>query len=817
MTFRSRLLRWFFGAPALSLAVATTFAVGVGLSTALFAYLAFYLFPTFEAPEPERIAQIDVGTEQKPNSFLSADELRALVSSNAFELLAGTSPVGATVTQGRESQHAWGRTTGPDLFPLFGARAVFGRLLLAADESPGAEPVVVLGHRLWRGLFGSDPKVVGRRVALNGHEFTVVGVVARGFQGLGFASEYFVPLAQADRLTGLLRATTPDDRWLAVWARIPPGKGARERATTRAASALAGLDATSPLPDGARRSVRVSLATEPGDWIRTDPYFAGARYLTGAAALFLLLAATNVSGLLLARATARDREWAVRKALGASPGRLAAEIAGEAALAVFVGLLGALAVARLVMQWLEHALITPVGGIGASWAVEDARVFSIDGRLLAFASAATVLALLVAIGAPLARVLARSPIRVLRDESAGGGVDRRRLAPRRLLVVAELALAVVLVIGGTLLVRTLRGLAAADPGFDANGLVLATVHLPRSAGGATADFATYSSLVERAKTLPGVRAVTLAHLGPNSGWAREASAAPSENPDRLFDVSYNFVGPRYHSTLGVPILAGRELDERDAPTAPPAVVVSRALALEWFGEENVVGRRLRTELPTGGGDAGPEFEIVGVAADAGVTSPSERHRPWIFFAYGQKRHSRMVLVTRTSTPIGVLEPSLRELVTSTSADASLIELVSTEEQLERALHAQQINAAISGALSAAGVATALGGLVALQLFTVQLRRRDLGIRAALGASRHALLLAVLRDSLGLAAIGGAVGLAAAAAATRLIESLLFGVQALDPATFVVVPLALAAAVVVSSLPPALRAARVDPAESLRAL
>jgi predicted permease len=809
-------LRPLVGAPWLSFAVATTFAIGVGVATALFAYLSFFLFPTLDAPEPERVAQVDVVTEKEPSSFVSVDELRALTASGSFDLLAGTAPAGATVTFERRGLHSWGRAIGADFFPLFGARAALGRLFVAADDAPGAEPVAVLGHRLWRGLFASDPGVVGRSIELNGRSFTVVGVVEYGFQGVGFASEFFVPLRQSDRLLGLTRFETPEEKWLFAWGRLPADPVARVQATARARSALAGLDATTPLPDAAKRRLHLTYATEPGDWIRTDPYFTGARYLTAAAALFLLLAAGNVSGLLHARATARDREWAVRKAMGASPVRLAAAIAAEVAPAVVLGLLGAVAVARVVMSWIERALIATVGGLGTTWAVEDARALRYDGWLVAFAAGAAVVALAVAVGAPLLRVLRRPAIRALRDESAGGGTDRRRLAPRRLLVVGQLALAVALVVGGTLLVGTLRSLAKADPGFDSGGLVLATVHLPRSPAGNAADVATYLTLVERAAALPGVRAVTLAHVGPNTGFTREAKAAPVEKPGALADVSYNIVGPRYASTLGVPLLVGRELDERDAPGAAPAIVVSRALARKLFGDENVVGRRLRTDLPVRQGDLGPEFEIVGVVEDAGVTSPSEPARPWIFFAYGQRRHSRMALVLRTATPVGTLEPALRDLVSAVRHDASLIDLVSTEEQLGRALHAQRINATIAGGLSVAGLATALGGLAALQIFTVNLRRRELGVRAALGASSRELARSVLRDSLALAAAGAVVGLAAAAAASRLLQGLLFGVRPIEPVVFLAVPLLLAGAVVAASLPPARRAARVDPTESLRA-
>ncbi len=810
--------------PILVAAIAATLALGVGAATALFVYLSAFFRPVIPAVDSSRLVQIQVGTEKEPAGSSFA-EYRALATSPALEVTAANYGAAATVSFQGDNAFAWGQAVTSSFFRVFGGRALLGRLLLPADDVPGGTPPIVLSNRLWRGLLGADPRAVGRSVELNGRRFTVVGVLARGFQGTGYACEWFVPLAEIDHLSGVARLGDPHEKFLFVWGLVPRGAAGSigiERAASTLAGVARGLDAEIPLPEGARRAVRLAPATLMGPDFREDPYYLAARALTAATLLFLLLGAGNVSGLLLARATARDGEWAVQKAMGASPWRLAAAVVGETLPLVGLGLLGATGVAFAILRRIEGMLLTPIGGLGSNWMVEDAHVLRLDGRALAFALLAASVTLALATLPPLARALRRSPARALGASGARSGIDRRTLAPRRLLVAFEMALAVVLTVGGVLLARTLRAYMTADPGFVTDRLVLMTVYLPPTSAGAdraVANAAFYRDLAARVAELPSVSGAAVTFVSPNSGLSpNRFKAAPVDRPDGGLEAETNIVGPGYFATLGVPLVAGRELAVSDRPDGPPVVVVSRRLATKLWGDAaRALGRRLRVDLTVRPGQAGPDFEVVGVSADAGISDPAHPEQPWIFFVYGQRRSARMQLVLRSTEQLATLEPKLRAAVSALRAEASVVGLVSAEEQLARALGRERLNAQIAGGLALAGLATALVGLVALELFTVQLRRRDFAVHLALGATRRDLSRQVLGESLRLALWGGLFGLAAAAAAARLLQSLLYGVSPLDPWTFLGVPLLLAAAVLAASWWPARRASAVDPAENLRAL
>jgi predicted permease len=804
-------------APGLSLAVALSIAVGVGAATGLFGYLMSYLHPRLAAPHADRIAAVRNQTPRGPLWSSSSAELAAIRGAGAFERVSANTAVNATVGTEGGNRFAWGQLVEGDFFELFGGRAEHGRLLAPADDAPGAPAVAVLGHRLWRTAFDADATVVGREVTFNAVHCTVVGVAARAFEGVGYSSEFFLPARLGDALTGLARSENPIDRWLNVRGRLAAGPGALERATAQIAAAHAALDESAPLPDDEVRRPLLVFETDFDPESEEDPFFHASRLLAGAGILFVLLGAANLAGLLLARATARDREWALRKALGASPARLAAAMVAGLLPPAIAGLAGALAVAKVVEGWIEATLLTPMAGLGPGWASETGEIFELDARGVGFALLATAAVVALAAAPPLVRVLRRDPQGALREASAGGGQGRAVLAPRRLLVAAQIALAVMLLVGSGLLARSLGAAAAAEVGFQTQGLSFATINLPRGSGGPSADVASYLGLLERARSLPGVSAATVALVPPLAPYARTLDAARAESPDAVETHSYNIVAPGYFSTLGVPIVAGRALDERDAPGSPPAVVVTRALAERLWADAPAVGRRLRIVGFTRPDESGPDFEVVGVAADAAYVEPTRPSPAMIFFAYGQRRHSRMTLVTRVGLPLAALEPALRDAIAATRDDASLVDLVPADEQLHRTLHPLRLNATVASGLALGGLATSLLGLFALQSYTVHLRRRELAVRAALGATSRRLAALVLREATRLAAVGVLVGLAAAAATVRLLASLLYGVSVADPWTFVAVPLLLATTVLLAAWLPARRAARVDPAENLRVL
>jgi len=796
--------------PALSATIVATLALGVGVATALFTYLDVFLHPRLEAPDAERVAEVWFGSEADPRHQASSVELDALRRGETFRDTFGASTIGASLGATDGSRYAWGQLVSGSYFPFFGVRPTFGRLLGPADDRPGAPPVVVLGHAIWQSDFGGDPAVVGRAVRVNGAQLTVVGVAPAGFTGLGYATGFFAPLSQADSVSGVARLGVAEEQWLRVVTRLP--RGTSLAAASEALAAVEReLDRSAPLEEGPRKPLLVA-ATRFDPASREDPFFRAATALNAAAVLFLLLGSANVAGLLLARATAREREWAMRKALGAAPGRLVAALVRELAFPAAAGFAGALLVAIAVARWLEGMLLTPLGGLGPGWAAPGEEVLQLGARAYAFAGLAALVTIAFAALPPLVRVLRDDPVRALRSGDARSGA---RLGPRQVMVALELALAVVLLVGGALLARTLRSTMSADLGFDARGLSIATIHQPR--GSARPAPVVWNALLDQVRRLPGVRSATLAHVGLNAGWTRETRVAVDDSPESWRDVEYNLVSTQYFSTLGVPIAAGRALDERDAPGAPASVVVSRTLAEKLFPQQSAIGRRLRVDLPVRAGDSGPDFEIVGVAADAATTSALSPHAPTVYFAYGQRSHSRMSLLVRGAGPLSTIEPGLRRALAAAAPEAAIVDLVDAQEQLLRSLHPLRINATLAVALAALGLGTAVAGLLALQIFAVSLRRRELGVRLALGARERQLARLVLGDSAKLATAGALAGVAGALALTRLLESLLFGVAAVDPWTLVLVPLALVAVVLAAGLVPAYRAMRTDPAEVLRSV
>ena len=548
--------------------VVLTVALGVGVATVLFDYLASFLHPRSRMPHPDRVTMARNVTPRMTLWSFSSLEVEAMRDLPGVELLAATTVVNATVTTDAGNLFAWGRFVTGSYFELYGGHAAFGRLLGPGDDTAGAPCVVVLSQRLWRNGFAADPAIVSRSLRINGETCTIVGVVARDFAGEGYASELFVPARLGDRITGLARSNDPVDRWLSVYLRVAPAVGSRERAAAALRAAFLALDERRPLPDGEKRHPILVAADAVDPELAEDPYFLAARLLAGAGLLFVVLGATNLAGLLLARAAAREREWAVRKALGASPARLASAILGRLAGPAALGWLLALGVATAIGRWMSVVLHTPMAVIGPSWASEDARSFLLDARDVVFAAAATALVVLVAALPPLVRVLRRDPCLALRAGSPGGGADRTVLGPRRGLVVGQLALAVVLLVGSGLLVRSLLAVAASPLGLDPHGLAFATINLPRTGaagGGAASDRATLVRAVESTRALGGVANATLALLTPVSPASRRIDVARAEAPGEMRNRDYNIVGPRYFATLGVQLLAGRPLDERDTP------------------------------------------------------------------------------------------------------------------------------------------------------------------------------------------------------------------------------------------------------------
>jgi putative ABC transport system permease protein len=799
--------------PGLSLAVILTLALGIGACTALFAYLIAIVWPALDAPDADRAVWIYAGTQKEPrNSASYLDFLDLRRHQSAVRDLVAVGGFGASVGHGQDVTFAWGQTVSGDFFSFFGTRPEAGRLLQPADDRLGAEPVAVVSHSFWTGVLGGDPKAVGRPLRINGSTFTLVGVTPKGFQGRGRPTPLYVPVAQGERVTGTSRFQKRDFGWLELLGRRAPGVSL---AQARAALDVAGhaLDATAPWPEGKRRMAVVS-ATDLDPEYANDPYIAAARVLMAAAVLFLLLGCANVANLLLVRATARQREWGIRASLGASRWRLAGSVAAESLVLCLAGGALGLPLAAVMARRIETYVLTNPGGLG-SWS-EGTELVRIDLRAFAFALLAALLCALLCGLAPALRALRGDLVAPIKSDAAGAtGGPAGALAPRKLLVVAQVALSALLLLGGSLLVRTLRQAESVDPGFNPRRLVLATLFVPRASVSNEGVLGVYKKALERVRRLPGAQAVSLCYNPPLAGIFRTTEVASREHPNAPVKTGYNIVVPGYFETLGIPIVQGRPLDLRDRRGGAPVVVVSRALARKLWGHENPVGRALTVADPPQFGDAGPTFEVAGVAEDVRIDSLTRPMGPVMYFAFEQRFHPRMTLAVRSLLPPDELAPALRQAVSAAHPDVSVVDLLPLDEQIQRSLNEPRMYAEIAGLFGLLGLLVAVLGLFSLLSYTVSQRTREIGIRMAVGAGEGEVLRLVLRQGMALVAVGIVLGVAGSFALTRLMSSLLFGVGATDPFTFISVPVVLLLVTLLASWLPAQKAARLDPLKALR--
>ena len=667
--------------PAVMLPAVLTLALGIGANTALFAYLAEILWPTIEAPQAERVVAVYSATAEEPRMLASYPEYVDLRDRQTSVVdLVGTSRVGASISDGERTSFAWGALVTGDYFAFFGTRPALGRLIQPADDRADAPPVVVLSHRFWRGTLGGNPDVLGRDLRINGLNLTVVGVAAEGFQGAGLASAVYLPALLTDRLTATSRLHDRDARWLNVLGRLAPGVPA---ARAQAAFEVLGrsLDAAAPLPDGKARRMAVVPYGEYDESWGDQAFVDRARILMAVASAFLLLACASIANLLVARAIAKQREWGIRASLGASRTRLLSGVLAESLVLCLAGGAAGLAVAVVLARRIEDYVMTSPGGLG-DWS-EGTRLLHFDARMASFAGLVTVLCAALGALGPVLRVLRGDLLVPLKSDATGGGGNRGGLAPRKILVVAQVALSILLLLTGGLLVRTLNRAQNVDPGFDPDGLLLVTVNIPRNAMAEEDGGAIYRRVLEEGRRTPGVSSASLAHVMPVAGWSRPVQVASLERRDEEVEVAFNSVAPDYFKTMGIPLLAGRALDERDRADAPRAVVVSRGLAQRLWGEQAAIGRMVRVVDPTAPEIAEKPFEVIGVAQDVRATALVEEPKPLVYLSSEQRKHPRMTLLVRSSAPSAVMATELRRALRQAHPDLAIVDLVTCREHMAR--------------------------------------------------------------------------------------------------------------------------------------
>jgi predicted permease len=780
--------------------------LGIGATTTIFSVInALFLRPPAQVGEPERLVSIFTSDFSGPafgtSSYLDYLDFAAGVP--ALASVAATSPRPFSVATGGESFRTLGELVTDNYFEVLQVALSAG-----AGFVPGSsETQAVISHGLWTRLFGGDRGVIGRTLRLSGHTFTIVGVAPAGFSGSirGVRMDVWLSLAAQ-------RVLDPADDWLeergdrglALIGRLRDG-ATPEQAKDHLAVLAARLHGAYPeqWTDVAGKPRRVTVLPEREARIfpsirGTVTQFLG--LLMGVASLVLLVCCANLANLLLARATVRRRELAVRLALGGGRGRLVRQLLTEGLVLAALGGAGGVGLAL----WATDVL----GAFQPPLPVPVALDFPLDGRILLFTlfvSAATVVlsALVPALRAT--RLDAATALRG--DLSASAGA--RRFGLRDALVVGQVALSLVVLAVAGLFITSLRHAVRLDPGFRQEGLALLRVELGVQGYDSARGQAFYAELERRARALPGVQAAALAEILPLglTGQRRGVEVegyAPAEGEDMEFGV--NTVSAGYFETMGIGIVRGRGFEPGDRAGAKPVAVVNESFARRFWPGENPIGRRFST------GRAGVR-EVVGVARDGKYRSISEDPQPHFYEPFGQAYEPDMVLVARGTNPEALLAPLARE---AHALDPELpLEASTMAEHLGLAVLPQRIGSAVLASFGAITAMLAALGLYGVMSYVVSQRMREIGIRVALGARGRDVRMLVLRRALAVTITGLAIGLVGAAVAGRLLETFLVNVSPSDPATLVAVTGLFTAVALLASWLPARRAAAVDPVLALR--
>ncbi len=829
--------------PGFTLAALIILSVGIGANTAAFSLVHGLLLRPLPFPDSENIVSVGQASPVgRGASMLSSAQLLHLWDeARSFEQLAAYSPLPVVLDSPDGPVNLFGAAVSPSFFPLLRAAPQRGRLFTDADAVEGAHRIVLLNHSTWMNRFGSDPDIVGAPVGLNGEPHTVVGVLPAGFEFE--RAEIWTPFVVRPDQEPVDGGLFIEGATLGI-GRLRP-EVSPEQAATEVRTIL-----DRPRPDDAGRWIStfgtrvISLREEMG-----RPFRPALLMLTAATGLVLLMACANVAGLLLARGIVRRRELAIRGALGAGRGRIVRQLLTESVVLSVGGGAAGLAVTAAIMLAAPALVPRSVPGLA------DAGV---DGTVLAFAAGLSIVAGLVFGTVPALAWSRVDLVRVLNDASATAGDGFGRLGTNKaqaLLATGQVALAIVFLTGAGLLLRSFVALVTLDLGFDPTNVVITRTVDPAigrifGAGGqlgpdeleamnAREQRFTQTLLMqmERVRNLPGVEAVALASQMPfGVDGARPLHVvgrpAPSEPQERLM-AGIRMVSPGYTEVVRLRVLAGRFFTERDTAGSPRVAVVSEAFAREAFGGEPAVGQRLAQWRPFPFPDArrgndgrdDETWEVVGVVAD--VRSPLSPASSFmsstaggVYLSLLQPGMDRMpsfnlpgVIVRTASEPLAVV-PFLREVLADVSPGA-IVNATALDDVLLSLAAQPRFYAVCAGIFGTVALLLAAFGLYSLLSYTVSQRRREIGVRMALGAGSRAVLMLVVRQGGVLVGAGVAIGLPAAAAATRIVESLLFGVTPADPPTIAAVTTILLAVGFIACWLPARRAARIDPMDVLR--
>ncbi|HYL68755.1 MAG TPA: ABC transporter permease [Candidatus Limnocylindria bacterium] len=789
--------------PGFTAVAILTLALGIGANTAIFSVVDAVLLRPLPYPEAQNlfvVYQTNTGLGVPKNGVSYPNFLDWARQSKSFEELTAVRTASFALTgQGAPTYIEAAPVTG-NYFDLFRVKPLLGRTLQLSDDAANAPPVVVISERLWRSRFASDPSVVGRTISFDQHPVTVVGIVRGEFHPPmpNPDAELWVPLAQSDIFSDL--RTRRGGHYLTVLSRLKAGV-TWAQAQAEMTSIEEGLE--QQFPDD-NKGWGVTLISMQNDMV--GDFRAAMLVLLGAVGLVFLIASANVASLQLARAASRGREVAIRVALGAGRSRLVRQFLTECILLSVMGGIAGLALAYATVRGLT------------SWLPADLpRVAEIhmDARVLSFGLALSIFAGIISGLAPAWRAGGARFSEALKEGARGGGEDKSRRNLRSLLVVGETALAVILLIGSGLLIRSFVRLQEVNTGFNVSHLLTAEISLPRAQYSKPEQWTAFEKqLLERMQSMPGVQEATAALPLPfvggylNLGFSIEGR--PQQSRSEAFAGNFFTVSPNYFHALQIPLLRGRAFTEGDSANAPKVCAISAVMARKFFPNEDPIGKRVVVGYPRD-----VPREIVGIVGDVKDVNLAAPEAAQIYAPFAQNPFWAIAVAIRTQGEPGQLSAALREQVLALDPLLPVEGIKPMTMVLAESVAQPRFRTTLLGLFGAAALLLAAIGIYGVISYNTGQRTREIGIRMALGAQQHNVLKLVLREGLLLTLTGVALGLAGALALTRFLATLLFGVGAGDPITFAGVGGLLVGAALLACYVPARRAMRVDPIVALR--
>ena len=795
--------------PGFSFVAILTLALGIGANTAIFTVVNAVLLRPLPFREPDRLVMLLEKTTQLPTVTTSwQNYVDWRDQTRSFDAVAATRPLTVTMTGGGEPERVPARMVTSSLLPMLGVSPVAGRSFSADDDRAGAAGVALLGDALWRRRFGGDTSAIGRVVTLDNQPYTIVGILPPRFQLLQPA-DVVLPI-------GAWAATLPDDRgWhpgIFPVARLRPGIDLvqaqsemdviSDRLATQYPETNHGVSAeVKPLHAFAVQNVRQSLLV-----------------LVAAVGLVLLIACSNVANLLLARAVGRQKEMAIRTAIGASRSRITAQMLVESLLLAACGGLAGL----LLATWSVPLLAALAGA-----SVPGAGAIGIDPAALAFT-----LAISIGTGfffglAPALQTTRVDVSAAINEAGRGAAAGTRHHRLRSLLVVAEMAMAMMLLVGAGLLTRSLMELQDVSPGFTATGVLVADAPLSPVKYATSAQRSLFvERLRERARSLPGVAFAEVATAPPFSGNGAtihfNITGKPPRGPEEYILTGYRAVSEGYFGALGVPLVAGRLFTARDRGESSPVAIVNETFVRKFLSGVPRQGIGARARLGTVPDDESPDMAIVGVVGDTKQAFEAAT-QPTLYVPIMQSpldeilggMYRNLTVVLKTTGSAASLAGGLRAAVAGVDRDQPLARVRTMEEAMAESVAQPRLRTTLLALFSAVALALSLIGVYGVMAYAVSERTHELGVRIALGASPGDIRSLVVGEGTKLAGAGIAIGVVGALAASRALGALLFGISATDPVTFAIAAVVLGAAGIAAAYLPARRASRIDPVSLLR--